>query len=595
MTIQSIKAFVIVLFLFFIHGCGSDEAPAPNNAPTVSAELIDLTLIEGFSTNQVSLSSIFKDEDNDALSYTAKSTDESVVTVAVSGTNLTITEVSVGAANITVTASDDDGGSVSDTFSITVDNSPNVAPTVANAIADVTVDEGFGTETVDLTNVFIDSNSDVLTYTAQSSATAVVTVSINGTTLTLTEVGIGSADVTVTVNDGNEGTVSDTFSVTVNNIANAVPTVANAIPDVTLDQGFGTETVDLTNVFIDGNSDVLTFTALSSATGVVTVSINGATLTLTEVGVGSADVTVTANDGNDGTVEDMFEVGVMDASTCSIDNSTQTDLNECTFTAADAGLTGNYTESILNDLRTISTNGVPDHDFGSPKDKIAAIDVTWTMDATPADAGKITYVLGQERIDFQFGVALNGVKLDPAANFPYENTSSGEQNYDWVLEAVNNTATTTLDCNQAHLQAQGAYHYHGDFVNYASKLGVDGSKMVQVGWAADGFPIYYKYAHTTASDANSAVKEFKASYQVKIGDRPGDGVSAPCGAYNGKYEQDHEYVASISELDECNGRTGVTPEFPNGTYYYLITDTYPLIPRCFKGTPNNSFRVGGGG
>jgi hypothetical protein len=53
----------------------------------------------------------------------------------------------------------------------------------------------------------------------------------------------------------------------------------------------------------------------------------------------------------------------------------------------------------------------------------------------------------------------------------------------------------------------------------------------------------------------------------------------------GTFAQDYHYVAGSGDLDECNGRTGVTPEFPAGTYFYLITDGYPYVPRCVKGNP----------
>jgi hypothetical protein len=33
----------------------------------------------------------------------------------------------------------------------------------------------------------------------------------------------------------------------------------------------------------------------------------------------------------------------------------------------------------------------------------------------------------------------------------------------------------------------------------------------------------------------------------------------------------------------------VTPEYPNGTYYYVATADYPFIPRFFHGTPDKSF------
>ena len=86
-----------------------------------------------------------------------------------------------------------------------------------------------------------------------------------------------------------------------------------------------------------------------------------------------------------------------------------------------------------------------------------------------------------------------------------------------------------------------------------------------------------------------------SSYNLKAGSRPGDGITAPCGAYDGVYVNDYEYVAEGGTLDEANGRSGVTPEYPGGTYYYVITDEFPGIPRYFKGTPSNDFRIGGGG
>ena len=83
-----------------------------------------------------------------------------------------------------------------------------------------------------------------------------------------------------------------------------------------------------------------------------------------------------------------------------------------------------------------------------------------------------------------------------------------------------------------------------------------------------------------------------SSYSLKSGDRPGDGVSAPCGNYDGIYSNDYQYEQNLGTLDEANGREGVTPEFPNGTYYYVITDEFPGIPRYFRGTPSDDFKIG---
>lgn len=278
---------------------------------------------------------------------------------------------------------------------------------------------------------------------------------------------------------------------------------------------------------------------------------------------------------------------------CYLSNSTDQSLKACNNTSQQAGLTASYTEMVQNDIRTIVTNGVPDHNFGAPINAINGNMVTLKMDATPSKANTNTSLLGKERIDFQFGVGLNGVKLDPEANFPFTDTLTGDKNFDWVLEALNNTSITSLDCNHGHLQADGTYHYHGDFVGYANAKGIDGNSMVQIAWAADGFPVYYKYAYSNPNDSLSSIVELQSSYALKTGDRPGDGISAPCGNYTGKYSQDYGYTQALGDLDECNGRAGVTPEFPGGTYYYVITKDFPIIPRCFWGTPHNSFRIGG--
>jgi hypothetical protein len=39
----------------------------------------------------------------------------------------------------------------------------------------------------------------------------------------------------------------------------------------------------------------------------------------------------------------------------------------------------------------------------------------------------------------------------------------------------------------------------------------------------------------------------------------------------------------------------VTPEFPNGTYHYYATDTYPYLQRCVKGTVTATATAPGAG
>ena len=186
----------------------------------------------------------------------------------------------------------------------------NRAPTVASAIADATIVNQGGTQSVSLSGVFSDADNDSLTITAASSDTAVATVSVSAghSTLTLSAQGRGTATVTVTAADGNGGTVSDAFTVRVK----AAPTVASAVGDVSgLTEG-DTRDVSLAGVFSDADGDGLTITASSSDNGKATVSAasDGSRLTLTGVAEGTATVTVTAQDADGNRVSDRFTVAV---------------------------------------------------------------------------------------------------------------------------------------------------------------------------------------------------------------------------------------------------------------------------------------------
>ncbi len=205
---------------------------------------------------------------------------------------------------------------------------------------------------------------------------------------------------------------------------------------------------------------------------------------------------------------------------------------------------------------------------------------------------------------FFFGVAINGVLIAPAPATPFifEDQNTGEFNWDWVFEPTNNQGAgpdlVGLDCASAHTGPQG-YHYHGNMFQWIEEniqpgLTTDSippAGPVHVGWAADGFPILYRFG----PDSSGTMKLLEPSWQLKYGNRPGDGISAPCGSYNGKYTNDYRYIPCSGDLDECNGVerditidvNGVNETF---SYFYVITDAFPQISRCFTGTPNQSFR-----
>jgi hypothetical protein len=143
------------------------------------------------------------------------------------------------------------------------------------------------------------------------------------------------------------------------------------------------------------------------------------------------------------------------------------------------------------------------------------------------------------------------------------------------------------------VQPNGAYHYHGIPNALLARLSNGKPAMVLLGWAADGFPIYGPWGHAAARDGASELRVLKTSYQLKSGTRPRTG-DQPGGAYDGAFVEDFEYAAGSGDLDECSGRFGVTPEFPEGMYHYVLTEDFPFVPRAFRGTPDASFTRRGG-
>jgi YHYH protein len=242
--------------------------------------------------------------------------------------------------------------------------------------------------------------------------------------------------------------------------------------------------------------------------------------------------------------------------------------------------------TIEGDRRVMTANGWPDHEPGQfPRrgnpNRLAEQRHRFEIPLKPEVAVKPTPT-GKA----WFGVAVNGVPFEAGTN---EYWGDG-----WNYEAIHGSINLGLDEHRAHVQPSGAYHYHGLPVGLIARLGGDGGKMLLLGWAADGFPIYTDHAHATAQDAASPLKRMQSSYRLREGARP-ERPSGPGGTYDGAFTADYEYKSGSGDLDECNGRTGVTPEFPGGTYYYCVTEAFPFVARSWRGTPDRTFMKGGPG
>ncbi len=253
--------------------------------------------------------------------------------------------------------------------------------------------------------------------------------------------------------------------------------------------------------------------------------------------------------------------------------------------------------------RILSGNGIPNHEVGTFPNAnnpntiseqnvnevftLCPIIVSENGEPVGGPAGAIAY-------------AINSVKFDPATagrcNDQGEcSLAQGQGN--WNIEALGHeTFNFGDDMNHAHVQPSGEYHYHGMPELLIDFLGED-QGMTLVGWASDGFPVYARYGYSDPNDATSELISLQPSWKLKenpdegrpdtltaLEGGPGQGTTYPnIPIPMGAFTQDFEYEEGYGDLDECNGRIGVTPEFPDGIYYYMVTDEFPFFTRCLKG------------
>ena len=224
--------------------------------------------------------------------------------------------------------------------------------------------------------------------------------------------------------------------------------------------------------------------------------------------------------------------------------------------------------------RVITSNGLPDHETGNfPNGKnphaIEAQDQKYRIPLSPKKNRKITQM---ER--GTFGVAINGIAFIPRTAEYWRN----DRTLNWREEAITPAGIVLgLDQNHAHVQPGGLYHYHGIPTGLVAKI-KDSIKTsdqdnnlgyVLIGWAIDGFGIYASLGENT----------LQSSYQLKKGARS---RNEPTGNYDGSYDKDYEYVANSGDLDECNGTE------LGGQYAYVLSDSFPFVPRCWVGEPEMS-------
>lgn len=232
---------------------------------------------------------------------------------------------------------------------------------------------------------------------------------------------------------------------------------------------------------------------------------------------------------------------------------------------------------------TFNTNAIPNHDFNDAErgfpNTVSEQDDQFTVTTSPTIAPETTPL----SLTVDNAILLNGVKVDilAAGCFGVGNGRIGcnDPEQPWRYDPMSPAAGFLVDSHNAHTQPDGTYHYHGEPKALFSSEGDTISPVV--GFAADGFPILGSYIND-----NGSIRKVIPSYQLKPGARP-TGSDQPGGNYDGTYRDDYEYVSGLGDLDECNGKT------VNGNYQYYITESFPYVLGCFKGTPDASFSKNG--
>ena len=313
-------------------------------------------------------------DDGAALSHTAASTDSNYSGISIASVAVTVTDNDVVTATVqaAVSVGEDAGPAL-----VPVTVSGNVAPQ-----GDVTVPYSItaGTATGAGADYTVPSPASlVFTVSEFSGGMATKNISIpimddttdeSDETFTVTlEVPTGDAAENFAVGSPSSSTVTITDN---DEPPNNAPQPVGTLPSVSV-MPAGTQTVEVSNAFQDTDTgDRLSYSALSSAPGVVGVAVTGSMVTLTALSVGNSEVTVTATDRAGATAVQSFMVTVTEAPGVTV--------SEANLSVTEGG-TGTYTV-VLDVAPTANVVITPASDNGdvtfSPSTLTFATD-TWSI------------------------------------------------------------------------------------------------------------------------------------------------------------------------------------------------------------------------
>ncbi|MBE4041402.1 tandem-95 repeat protein, partial [Vibrio parahaemolyticus] len=265
-----------------------------NDAPTIKVDAVESITEDAVNTDTVVATLTVRDTDTSEDQLTVSLENNSNGYFVLVGDEVKLTQVGVDAVNndelnlkdLTISASVSDGvnPTASDSDSLVV-NRVNDAPTVENAIADQVLSEDFDTYTIDLNEVFKDSDSS-LEFSVSGNSNVLVSIENGIVTISPTADWNGSEILTFKATDPSGESISQTVNFTVAPVADIVADKATVVEDTpTIIKVLGNDT-------FEGDDKVVSLdTNNGPANGTVSVNPDGS-------------VTYTPNDNYHG--EDTF-------------------------------------------------------------------------------------------------------------------------------------------------------------------------------------------------------------------------------------------------------------------------------------------------
>ncbi|HAS6834739.1 TPA: tandem-95 repeat protein, partial [Vibrio parahaemolyticus] len=283
-----------------------------NDAPTIKVEAVESITEDAVSTDTVVATLTVRDTDTPEDQLTVSLENNSNGYFVLVGNEVKLTQAGVDAVNndelnlkdLTISASVSDGvnPTANDSDSLVV-NRVNDAPTVEHAIADQVLSEDFDTYTIDLNEVFKDTDSS-LEFSVSGNNSIQISI-VNGVaTITPTADWNGKETITFTAKDSSGESISQTVNFTVAPVADIVADNATVVEDTpTIIKVLG-------NDMFEGDDKVVSLdTNNGPANGTVSVNPDGS-------------VTYTPNDNYHGTDSFTYIVtsgGVSESTTVSVD------------------------------------------------------------------------------------------------------------------------------------------------------------------------------------------------------------------------------------------------------------------------------------